>query len=182
MAVYTKTGDKGITGLYKGVRKNKSEEIFDVLGTLDELNASLGLVRLTKHRKASKIVSKVQDNLFLIGAMMAGGASGSDSLVISEQTAFYEKSIDELSEKLPPLKNFILPGGSGDSAKLHYSRALCRRLERLIVMYYKKRSANRSFSQVILPNINRLSDLLFVLARYVNFKDGKKDVIWKKQT
>jgi len=171
MKIYTKTGDLGQTSLIYGGRFAKSEDIFEVLGTLDELNALLGLM-------PSNQIATIQSCLFELGALLANQmAKSADFAIFGDYTSQLEDTIDDLEEKLPTLRNFILPGGSSKAAYFHLARAVCRRLERALVRLYKKRTIGRKYTFMY---INRLSDLLFVLARTTNHKLRKKDIIWRK--
>src|SRR5258708_29648984 len=128
MKVYTRTGDKGVTSLFGGTRKTKSAEIFDVLGTLDELNAHLGFVSNSKNTKIAKIVLQIQNDLFELGAQI----SNPKTLNKKADVAQFETIMDEIDKELKPLTNFILPAGTADAQHLHLARTVCRRLERLI--------------------------------------------------
>lgn len=177
--IYTKTGDNGETSLLYGKRASKSDPIFGVLGTLDELNASLGLVKAPKNRKINLLVEKVQNDLFALGSLLANpNAKQQPFTNLIDETAGIEKHIDSFNEELPPLANFIIPGGSQTASQLHLSRAISRRLERELVDYFENEKGTAARENV-LRYVNRLSDLLFVLARYANFKNGVKDVLWK---
>ena len=177
MKLYTKEGDAGTSALF-GSKKHllKSRPVFEILGLSDEVNATLGcaLVTLKKSRE-SDILQSVQEDLFLIGSYVAGlKVSHRDRADWGLKVKNLESVIDEYSAKLPPLKAFIIPGGSEASSQIHLARAKVRSLERSLVSY--KGSQSLKF---LLPYVNRLSDLLFVLARYVNIKLGKKEKIWK---
>lgn len=177
MSVYTKTGDKGNTSLLNGERYSKDSPIFNVLGTIDELNAFLGLLYTSRNTKIRKIINEIQSSLFELGTLLANpNVSKEQLLEISNVSLKLENYIDEFDSQLPPLKNFILPSGSPVSVYLHISRSVCRRLERETICL----SRVDSIYLEIIPFINRLSDLLFVLARYENFKVGILDEIWKK--
>lgn len=177
MPIYTKTGDLGETSLMGKDRHSKSQEIFEVLGTLDELNASLGMVRGVDVSLTS-VLNTIQQDLFLLGALLAGSKETSKILKkLEDQVEKFEKEMDSMNSELPELTNFILPGGSYPASKLHFSRAICRRLERNLVTYTKETDSNHS--EIILKYINRLSDLLFMLARYENHKKGNKDILWE---
>jgi cob(I)alamin adenosyltransferase len=177
--IYTKTGDDGTSKTISGQRKPKSDLEFEVLGSIDELNAALGVATLTKHTKLIKTINSVQSDLFQIGSYFAGIKFGKDEEKwIVHKTEQLEISIDELHPQITPLKNFILPGGSVESSVLHFARTICRRTERNIVKLLHK---NKSFNNLVLIEayFNRLADYLFTLARFYNGK-GKKDVIWQK--
>lgn len=172
-----------MTSLYGGQRIPKFHARMDVVGTLDELNATVGLVvsELTDESIRS-VLTSVQNTLFNIGAEVAEGGTKvgrmiDDSLRVSEGTdATLEKWIDEYDEQLPQLTNFILPGGSPVGAKLHHARTVCRRAERKLAVLSEKESANAHS----LKYLNRLSDLLFVLARTVNHRAGILEQSWNK--
>jgi len=168
MAIYSKTGDYGETDLYGGKRVRKSVDAVEVLGQFDELNAALGLVRSVLNKSASSSVSLIQNDLFILGSVVAGVELKkplADYLV--SQTTWLEKEIDILEKKLPTLKNFILPNGCESSARLHLARAICRRCERALV-------ALGEYIELI-PYLNRLSDYLFVLARHENLRNKISD-------
>ena len=168
MAIYSKTGDSGETDLYGGKRVRKSVDAVEVLGQFDELNAALGLARSALNKSASSNISLIQNDLFILGSVVAGvelKKSLADYLV--SQTNWLEKEIDTLDKKLPILKNFILPNGCESSARLHLARAICRRCERALV-------ALGEYIELV-PYLNRLSDYLFVLARYENLSNKIKD-------
>lgn len=179
MKIYTRTGDNGETSLLYGGRFRKSETIFEILGTLDELNAHLGLVCTYKNIKVRKLVSTLQSDLFFVGATLADTrVSKSKFEFLVEKTNYLETQIDLIDSKLPQLTNFILPGGSLTAAYLHLSRAICRRLERILVSYATHAKKDKMDYAPLLKYINRLSDLLFVLSRYVNKLQSKRDIIW----
>jgi len=178
MSIYTKTGDKGITSLFSGERVSKSEQIFEILGSLDELNSNLGFSSGVKDKKASGILISIQNDLFYIGSLICNTKAKSvDFEELDKKTLDIEKYIDEIDSKLPKLVNFILPSGIDDAVKTHIARAVCRRVERLLVGYIKAGKSKRFES--IAKYLNRLSDLLFILARYINFKSKRSEIIWK---
>lgn len=175
MKIYTKTGDNGTTGLLTGKRYKKSNAVFDVLGNLDELNASLGLVSVTKIKNLSPLIVQIQSDLFIVGALIAGKKINQKNMEYFEtRLQEIEKTIDFYESKNNPLTNFILPGGCIDSIYLHAARAICRKTERSFVGYVK----SRKYSGIV-KYLNRLSDLLFVLARYANKRRKVKDTVWK---
>jgi cob(I)alamin adenosyltransferase len=172
MSIYTKKGDKGKTSIFKGKsrRISKNSQIINTLGTLDELNSFLGVVKeFSKFNK--KEIFRIQSNIMTIASILAG----SNLTLSGYETKRLEKKIDQSDEKLTRLNNFIIPGGSEESALLNYSRTLARRAEREIVSLIKKNKINPE----ILKYINRLSDYLFMLARDANRKKGIKEIIWK---
>ncbi|OGM25693.1 ATP:cob(I)alamin adenosyltransferase [Candidatus Woesebacteria bacterium RIFCSPLOWO2_01_FULL_39_61] len=175
MVIYTKKGDKGETGLYstspQKIRVSKNSYRIHAVGAVDELNSYLGVViSYSEDRKLNKILLDIQRNLLTIGSILGG----SKLRFITGKARKFEKIIDELEGSLPPLKNFILPGGSQVTAHLHYARSVARRMERVIVRLDEK---NRIKPQ-ILVYVNRLSDFLFMLARQQSFKEGVKEEIW----
>ena len=177
--IYTKTGDDGTTGLIGGVRIKKSNPRITAYGSVDELNASLGVV--LSYKKLSKdirdLLVKIQNDLFVVGADLANPNLENKSMrVTSEMVSFLEKQIDRIEEKLSPITYFILPGGDTLASYLHLSRTICRRAETNIVGLAESESVN---SECVVY-MNRLSDLLFVVARIVNKRKKIKDIAWKK--
>ncbi len=183
MKIYTKTGDKGETG-YIGGRISKSSERIELVGNLDELNASIGLIASkTKNDrtfvKLNQKLFKLQNSLFSLGAIIAGGKS---EVNFKKETEKLEKEIDAMEKLLKPLKNFILPGGSEVAAHIHLSRTICRRTERQMVRYFDTINFTDEASENLLSYLNRLSDYLFVLARFTNKNLGEEDVVWNEIT
>lgn len=177
MRIYTKTGDQGKTGLLGGKRISKSQPRIAAIGDIDELNAIIGVVLSFEMPKKEKIIlERVQENLFIIGANLASPKKNPHVPVFPEkETEKLEKEIDNISEKLPELRNFILPGGSKSASLLHLARAVCRRAERSIVKIFEKEKNLPDF----IPYINRLSDYLFVLALSENKRMKVKETVWK---
>jgi cob(I)alamin adenosyltransferase len=180
--IYTKTGDHGDTGLGDGTRVPKDHPRVTAYGTVDELNATLGVFLLQLEQAvmpdAITFIRSVQNDLFDVGADLClppsdGEKPGQALRVRAEQAERLEKAIDRWNEKLQPLKSFILPGGSPAAAWCHLARTVCRRAERDVVTLARSEKVN---PQVIVY-LNRLSDLLFVLARVCN-GDGQNDVLW----
>ncbi len=178
MKIYTKTGDAGSTSLFGGSRVQKNNIRINCYGTIDELNAMIGLSIASQVHLDTKIVlEKIQNNLFQIGSELSAPENIDSKIIIKitdEEINFLEMSIDKFDEKLPKLKNFILPGGSVGSSNLHLTRTICRRAERILVELMEKESINDK----ILVYINRLSDLLFVLARFENFTTSTPEIEW----
>lgn len=179
MRIYTKTGDDGSTGLFGGTRVDKDSSGVEAFGTVDELNSTLGLARsasLSEGIDAS--LAQIQDDLFCLGAELAcapGHERRSAARKLAEtDVQRLEGFIDENELELPPLKNFILPGGVTGAANLHHARTVCRRAERRLL----SASRERNVRPLLLIYLNRLSDLLFVLARRVNQVAGCPDVLW----
>lgn len=181
MKIYTKTGDDGMTGLIGGSRVRKSDARLECYGTVDELNAALGVAVITLQESQRQTVLRVQNDLFVLGSHLAtpDAPSGSSSMLpaLDEQLVTHlEMEIDSAELVLQPLRNFILPGGTEAAARLHLARTICRRAERLLVDF----SMDRPVSPIILTYLNRLSDWLFVQARLANHLAGVPDVLWKK--
>ncbi len=178
--IYTKTGDDGTTGLLGPGRVPKHDLRIAAYGTVDELNAVLGVVRcLGLDAATDQLAAQLQDELFLVGSALADPLPDGkfhNTLTLTH-VEHLEHTIDGLEADLEPLREFILPGGVPAAAYLHLARTVCRRAERLVVeLALEKREA---VAGPVLVYLNRLSDLLFVLARAVNRKAGVPDVIWK---
>jgi cob(I)alamin adenosyltransferase len=183
MKIYTKTGDAGETGLFGGPRVRKDDPRIEAYGTVDELNAFLGLVRCEAASLPAEIaatIERVQHELFAIGAELASSDPARHGLALIRQphVEALEGEIDALEARLPTLKEFILPGGSRGAALLHVARAVCRRAERQVVALAAGRSA--AFSPQIVTYLNRLSDYLFVAARAANRSAGQAEIPWSK--
>jgi cob(I)alamin adenosyltransferase len=179
--IYTRTGDDGTTSLGSGARRKKYDLRVEAYGTLDEVNAVIGLVRL--HTAADpamdKALSRIQNDVFDVEAdlcMAEKGPGGARLTVTDAQVVWLEGEIDRLNAELTPLKSFILPGGSAASAYLHLARTVCRRAERIMVALMDR--PGETVSPPSLQYVNRLSDYLFVAGRYANDK-GAGDVLWK---
>jgi cob(I)alamin adenosyltransferase len=178
--IYTKTGDDGTTGLLGTGRVKKDDPRIEAYGTLDELNAVLGLARAQGlDRAADALVAQLQDELFVAGSALADPSPQGPfhNAVTSRHVERLETTIDALQTELAPLVQFILPGGTPAAAHIHLARTVCRRAERLLV-----RLSNQPGQDVpgtLIVYLNRLSDLLFVLARVVNHRAGISDTLWK---
>lgn len=183
MPIYTKTGDKGKTSLFDGSRVDKDDMRVDTYGTIDELNSNIGVVvayLLDTVYEASlkKELVQIQEDLFTIGSLLADPKAAitpefADHL--QKQVKHFEKRIDEMTNELPGLRNFILPGGSKTGAFLQMTRTITRRAERRLVSLFKKEEQKSE----IMTYFNRLSDLFFTMSRYINDKENKKEIIWK---
>jgi cob(I)alamin adenosyltransferase len=180
--IYTRTGDDGTTALGTGERRKKYDLRVAAYGTLDELNAVIGIARLhTRDEHAIHgALFRIQNDLFDLGADLTTpgkgkGPGGARLTVTAAQVAWLEKEIDRLNADMQPLKSFILPGGFEAAAYLHLARTVCRRAERIIVEL--KDQAGESVTPEIIQYVNRLSDYLFVAARYANDK-GAADILW----
>jgi cob(I)alamin adenosyltransferase len=183
LKIYTKTGDGGETGLFGGGRTPKDSLRVAAYGEVDELNATLGLVRaLDPQEFADALLQGIQRDLFTIGAQLATpdpdklqkALSRSGAAIGDSDIAALENAIDGHEARLEPLKNFILPGGAPKAATMHLARTVCRRAERAVVAL----SRREQISPAILRYLNRLSDLLFVLARAANASAGRADLKW----
>jgi cob(I)alamin adenosyltransferase len=181
--IYTRTGDDGTTALGTGERRKKYDLRVAAYGTLDEVNAALGIARLHTADDAvlDAALSHIQNDLFDVGAdlTMPGkgkGPGGARLTVTAAQVDWLESEIDRLNAELEPLRSFVLPGGSAAAAYLHLARTVCRRAERLIAELKDK--PDESVGGEVLQYVNRLSDYLFVASRYANGK-GARDVLWQ---
>jgi cob(I)alamin adenosyltransferase len=179
--IYTKTGDDGTTGLVRGPRRSKADLRVEAFGTVDEANSCIGLARLhtISMPKLDRVLSRIQNDLFDLGSDLA--TPGEDApeaqpslRILPVQAEWLEQQIDAYNEGLTPLSSFVLPGGSPLAASLHLARTVTRRAERLVVeLAEREPDTNRD----VLIYLNRLSDLLFVLARVAN-SNGEGDVLW----
>jgi cob(I)alamin adenosyltransferase len=178
--IYTRTGDAGETGLLGGARVRKSVVRVEAYGDIDELNACLGLAGVCLgDAGAVGLVRRIQRELFALSARLAdvraAGAAASDKTAFPEERVTgLERAIDAAEEALPTLQTFLLPGGSEAGARLHLARTVCRRAERRLVAL----AAQEEVPPVFLAYLNRLSDLLFVLARSANARAGVPEVAW----
>ncbi len=182
--IYTRTGDDGTTALGTGERRKKHDLRIAAYGTIDELNACLGIARLHSKDVAQvdAMLARIQNDLFDLGADLCTpeqskgkGPGGARLAVTDAQVTRLEQEIDALNADLAPLRSFVLPGGTPAAAYLHLARTVCRRGERLLVELADKRG--EEVSAAALKYVNRLSDFLFVAGRFVNRK-GADDVLW----
>ncbi|MCW8829893.1 MAG: cob(I)yrinic acid a,c-diamide adenosyltransferase [Gammaproteobacteria bacterium] len=169
--IYTRTGDKGETGLASGERVAKDSAIMHAQGDVDELNSLLGLLACKLEGDICLGVKTIQNDLFDLG----GELSCAQPLIKQDRIDWLEQKLDQLNEDLPVLKEFILPGGGEAASLCHLARSVCRRAERHLV------TANREaeISALLLAYINRLSDLLFVMARFITRQQGESEVYWQ---
>jgi cob(I)alamin adenosyltransferase len=182
MKIYTRTGDGGDTGLFGGDRVSKASAQVEAYGEVDELNSVLGVVRLTRLGGTEAddfddLLASIQSRLFDLGAELANGKKSKDlgiPLVDDGDIVAMERAIDRAEEEVTPLKVFILPGGSPMSAQLHVARCVCRRAERRVVLLRETMEVRGE----VVRYLNRLSDLLFTLARLANHRAGITDVPW----
>ena len=171
MPIYTKKGDKGETGTFDGKRIPKDDLRVEVLGTLDEVNSFLGLSSsLLDEKYLKNKIIQVQRNIFRLGSIVAGA----NIVMTASATIKMEKEIDEWTNRMPKLSNFIFPGGNTAAASIYTTRTIVRSLERLLVRFSKDNKLPPS----VLVYVNRLSDYLFTLARYINFTKNTKEEIW----
>jgi cob(I)alamin adenosyltransferase len=176
MSIYTKKGDRGKTSLFKragkkDTRVSKDSKIICAIGAVDELNSFLGIVlAFSRNKQLKKDLTLIQKNLLTIGSILAG----SKLKLEEDETNNLEKSIDRYDREIVPLKNFIIPQGTKTASLLQYSRTLTRRAEREVVALSKNRQVKAS----VLKYLNRLSDYLYTLSRWINLKEGGKEDIW----
>jgi cob(I)alamin adenosyltransferase len=181
MSIYTRTGDSGETSLGGGRRVSKADPWIEAIGTVDELNAALGLVRTyLSDPDLQALLQSIQNDLFNLGAELAapagqGPPEGAASHLRPDHVAALEHSIDRLSAALPPWRQFLLPGGAPGAAALHLARTIARRAERRVVAIQPPEAVNPEVRRYL----NRLSDLLFVLARTVNHRSGTPELPWQ---
>ena len=180
--IYTRTGDKGTTALVSGPRRLKHDLRVEAYGTVDETNSAIGMVRLHTNglEKLDAMLFRIQNDLFDLGADLATPDSGEPLSyeplrIVESQVTRLENEIDELNATLEPLTSFVLPGGNAAAASLHMARTICRRAERLMVALSV--TENEIVSPAAIKYANRLSDFLFVAARFAN-DTGKADILW----
>ena len=179
--IYTKTGDKGLTSLIGGTRVSKNHIRIDSYGTIDELNSFLGLcIDSINDEKSKTVLKEIQDRLFTIGSSLACDPDKEPLMKLPDlkdtDITFLEKEIDGMNEVLPVMKSFILPGGSVAVSHIHIARCVCRRAERICVAMQE----NELFIDVkVIQYINRLSDYLFILARYIAHISKVEEIPWK---
>jgi len=175
MKIYTKTGDKGTTALLGGKRLSKSDQRIDAYGTVDELNAHIGMLRDQEvNRKRSAELIEVQDKLFVIGAMLATAPKAKVKIpkLLESDVEMLERAIDAMDKSLPVMRSFVLPGGHASVSAGHVARTVCRRAERLVV-------GLDAVEPLVIKYLNRLSDYLFTLCRLMSKELGAEEVPWK---
>lgn len=189
MKIYTGVGDKGMTGLFSGERVTKSHMRVAANGEVDELNSFLGAMAAALGENHSALVveiQRIQSDLFHMGAWLATTPDSSSVDLLEELTTepikALESAIGIMEKNLPSLKGFILPGGHMAAAWAHLARTVCRRAERQVVRLFDEAEGDKSSEQLlkVIAYLNRLSDYLFVLARYCNWVEKTSDVLWKK--
>jgi len=177
--IYTKTGDTGETGLFGGSRVLKSHARVDAYGTVDELNAFIGLLHDSlDDEPVRELLRQIQHRLFSIGATLASDPAGEYAVptdIRDTDISLLENSMDAMDEHLPELKNFILPGGYPTVSLCHVCRTVCRRAERLVVALHE----HDPVEPAVIQYLNRLSDYFFILARYLGHRAGAAEIIWK---
>lgn len=173
--IYTRTGDKGTTRLAEGTEVSKDSSYVEAYGDVDELNSAIGVVlSLNPDLKIQTSLENIQHHLFDLGGELAS-AGAIDPLIKDTHVEELEVDIDTMNDELAPLEEFVLPGGSQTASLLHMARSICRRAERKTVSLSKEQAVNPN----LLGYLNRLSDLLFVMARYENLKKDQEEVFWK---
>ncbi|MCA9173471.1 MAG: cob(I)yrinic acid a,c-diamide adenosyltransferase [Planctomycetales bacterium] len=174
MKIYTKSGDGGVTGRLGGERVLKCHPQIEACGAVDEVNCQLGwAATLDLPHRVQGVLRPIQHELFALGAQLAGG----EATLSADSVSRMEREIDEFSATLPPLTQFILPGGGPGAAALHLARATCRRAERRVVAWTEQSPQSLNLA---LAYLNRLGDLLFVLARTVCHESGGEEIVWQK--
>jgi len=182
MPIYTRTGDKGTTSLFDKTRVLKSHTRVDTYGTIDELNSNIGAAVAEikelprKLTKVSNELENIQHDLLAIGSALANPV-GKPIVDLQKRVDKFEKLIDWMTEQMPPLKEFILPGGGRAGSQLHVCRTIVRRAERRLVALMQEVEVD----ETIVVYVNRLSDLFFTMARYVNYVEKKKETKWVKK-
>lgn len=176
--IYTKTGDSGQTMLVSGTKVSKADQRIDLYGEVDELNSLIGYMDVETHKA---LHASIQSHLFNLGSLLACEVEKRKEFKLPQVNKTIieelEEAIDSMTEELPKLKNFILPGGTEGSARAHLCRVVTRRVERKLVSFDKANPGEAPENSIVF--INRLSDYFFVLARYWNLKKGVEDVLWK---
>lgn len=179
--IYTKTGDKGTTSLIGGTKVSKAHIRIETYGTVDELNSWIGMVNdQLKHKHSNKILKEIQDRLFTIGSSLACDPEKETKMKIPDlnesDIELLEKEMDRINEKMPEMRSFILPGGHMAISSAHVARCVCRRSERLCVSLQEQ---NMFVDPLVIKYLNRLSDYLFVLARFIGYRLKAKEIPWK---
>ena len=177
--IYTKTGDKGLTSLFGGARLPKHHIRIEAYGTADELNAHIGLLRdYLSHWQLCEWLLNIQDRLFVLGSNLALDPNSKlkvPPLKVAD-VKYLERAIDQMELELEPLKTFILPGGHIHTSQAHVCRCVCRRAERLVVALAE---IEEKIDPILVQYLNRLSDFLFVLARFISKENGVGEIAWK---
>ena len=177
MKIYTRKGDDGTTGLLGGERVKKHHLRVEAYGTVDELNSHIGLLRAAGNEvQVIESLAEIQNRLFTAGSTLATAHDADFVLpgLVEEDVAYLERAIDRMDNELPELKNFVLPGGSTEGAQAHIARCVCRRAERLVVYL----NEDEDIDPLIIQYLNRLSDYLFTLARFLDHSKGGREITW----
>lgn len=179
--IYTKTGDKGATSLIGGVRVPKNHIRIESYGTVDELNSYLGMVNdIGADEEISEWLREIQDRLFTLGAVLATNPDKEVKMKLPDlhdsDVTWLEEKIDEMNEALPEMRSFIIPGGNLGASTCHVARCVCRRAERLCVGMQQE---GEVIPEIVITYLNRLSDFLFVLARYITLIHGDEELPWR---
>ncbi|HRO41826.1 MAG TPA: cob(I)yrinic acid a,c-diamide adenosyltransferase [Flavipsychrobacter sp.] len=179
--IYTKTGDKGLTSLIGGIRVSKNHIRIESYGTIDELNSYMGMIGdMANNPIIGEWIREVQDRLFTIGSVLATSPEKEIKMKLpdlhAEDVHWLEMQIDKMNEELPEMRSFILPGGHVAASTAHVARCVCRRAERICVAMTEQ---NEDVPELILQYLNRLSDFLFVLARYIVYINGAEEIPWR---
>lgn len=182
MKIYTKTGDAGETGLFGGARVSKASLRVDAYGQVDELNSTIGWARVEiSDHGIDSLLNRIQNELFEVGAELGSTTESKQksaiSLIEEDRVQALERAIDQYEQGPPALSTFVLPGGTEAAARFHLARCICRRAERALVAL----AAEEPLRGELFHYLNRLSDLLFVLARYSNHQAGLSDIPWKSR-
>jgi cob(I)alamin adenosyltransferase len=177
--IYTKTGDRGDTRLFNGTKVRKHDDRVEAYGAVDETNACIGAAAsFLKDSALASMLAEVQKDLFSVGAQLADpgfkNPGRAKFQIAPERVTALENAIDEFETELPPLRQFILAGGGNAGALLHIARTVCRRAERRVVSLSEKVEVN----PIVIEYLNRLSDFLFVMARVMNHREGKQEILW----
>lgn len=179
--IYTKTGDKGGTSLIGGVRVPKSHIRIESYGTVDELNSTLGMVNdMAANAQVSEWLREIQDRLFTIGSVLATNPDKEVKMKLPDlhdsDVTWLEQRIDQMNEVLPEMRSFILPGGNLAASTCHVARCVCRRAERICVAMQEH---NEVIPPIVIQYLNRLSDFLFVMARYIGHLNNAPEIPWR---
>lgn len=179
MKIYTRTGDNGQTGLLGGTRVPKDHKRIEACGTIDELNSHLGMLRDLAGDHQCELIINIQEKLFSIGSRLASASDEeADKFKVPQvndaDIIALEAAMDSMDKELPEMRNFILPGGHVAVSQAHICRTVCRRAERLVVRI----AAEEPVPEIVVRYLNRLSDLLFVLARWLGYRLGAEEIPW----
>ncbi|MBK8340050.1 MAG: cob(I)yrinic acid a,c-diamide adenosyltransferase [Flavobacteriales bacterium] len=182
MKIYTRTGDKGTTGLLGGTRVSKDHVRIEAYGTVDELNSHLGMLRDLAGAGRKELLTRIQETLFALGSRLASGSDTEADLfkvppITDADVEALEEAMDAMDKDLPAMRNFILPGGHPVVSQAHICRTVCRRAERRMVQLAEQEPV----PEVLVRYVNRLSDLLFMLARHLGHELGVPETPWKPQ-